>query len=158
MRAFILSALGCLFWLVPLAQAASVLSQFGFYQDSHGFNTDSLPLLGIPLMMICLTVALCHLARTRPLPGVVIVASSTIAFVAAYCWLAIWSKGGIAERLLLPTTYHRATEAHSEGRRHVLFVAAFVKVRTAHLGNARRRVPHPQRNAAGHGPARRWRP
>lgn len=44
-------------------------------------------------MMIGLTVALGQPARTRPLPGVVIVGSSTIAFVAAFCWLGIFFKG-----------------------------------------------------------------
>ena len=93
MGAFILPALCCRFWLVPLAQAVRIFWRFGFYQEDYGFNIDSLPLLGIPLVMIGLTVALGQPARTRPLPGVVIVGSSTIAFVAAFCWLGIFFKG-----------------------------------------------------------------
>jgi hypothetical protein len=92
-RAYILPALGCLFWLVPLVQAIRIFWRYGFYQDDYVFNTDSLPLLGIPLIMIGLAVALGYLARTRPLPGVVIVGLSTITFVAAYCWLGILFKG-----------------------------------------------------------------
>jgi len=93
MKTYILSALGCIFWLAPLVVAASLFWRFGFYEDGFGFNYDSLPLLGIPLVMIGLTLILTRMARRQPLPGIVIVGSSSLAFCAAFFWFAIWGKG-----------------------------------------------------------------
>jgi hypothetical protein len=65
----------------------------GFYEEGFGFYYDSLPLLGIPLLMIGLTIILTRAASHRPLPGIVIVAWSSLAFIAVYCWLGIWGRG-----------------------------------------------------------------
>jgi hypothetical protein len=93
MRTYILSALGCVFWLVPLILATSLFWQYGFYEDGFGFNYDSLPLLGIPVSMTGLTLLLARFARHRPLPGIVPVGASLLAFCAAIFWLATWGKG-----------------------------------------------------------------
>ena len=93
MRVIILTALGCLFWLMPLAAAVSVFRRYGLYQDGFGFNYDSLPLLGIPASMIGLTLLLAYLSNRRPLPGILIVGSSSLSFVAAFCWVAIMTQG-----------------------------------------------------------------
>ena len=93
MKTYILSVLGCMFWLAPLILATSLFWRFGFYEESFGFDYDSLPLLGIPLSMIGLTLILARVARRRPLPGIVIVGCSSLAFIAAFFWLGIWGKG-----------------------------------------------------------------
>lgn len=93
MKAYILSALGCTFWFAPLVLATSLFWRFGFYEDGFGFNYDSLPLLGIPLSMIGLTLILTSAASRRPLSGVVIVGCSSLAFIAAFIWLGIWGQG-----------------------------------------------------------------
>ena len=93
MKTYILTALGCLFWLAPLLLALSFFQRFGFSEDGVGFNYDSLPLLGIPLSMIGLTLILARAARRRLLPGSVIVGSSSLAFIAAFFWSGIWAQG-----------------------------------------------------------------
>lgn len=93
MKTYVLSALGCLFWLAPLLLALSFFQRFGFYEDGFGFNYDSLPLIGIPFSMIGLTLILARAARRRPLPGSLIVGSSSLAFIAAFFWCGIWAQG-----------------------------------------------------------------
>lgn len=93
MKTYILTALGCVFWLVSLSLATGVFWEYGFYEDGFGFNYDSLPLLGIPLLMIGFTLIIARAARYRQLPVVVIVGSSSAAFAAAFFWLGIWTKG-----------------------------------------------------------------
>jgi len=93
MKVVLLTALGCIFWLFPLAAAVSLFWRFGVYEDGFGFNYDSLWLLGLPICMIAATLLLGYRAKRRPLPGVVIVGSSALAFVAAFCWLGVWGQG-----------------------------------------------------------------
>jgi hypothetical protein len=93
MRTYILTAFGLIFWLAPLVLATAMFWQHGFYEEGFGFYYDSLPLLGVPLLMIGLTIILTRVASQRPLPGIVIVACSSLAFIAAYCWLGIWGRG-----------------------------------------------------------------
>jgi hypothetical protein len=70
-----------------------MFTRYGFYEDGFGFNYDSLPLLGIPVSMIGLTLFLAHLANRRPLPRILILGSSSLSFVAAFCWVAIMTQG-----------------------------------------------------------------
>ena len=93
MKIVVFTALGCLFWLIPLAAATRIFWRIGFYEHGFGFNYDSLPLIGLPICMIAVTLLLAYRAKRRPLSGVAIVASCSLAFVVAFCWLGIWGQG-----------------------------------------------------------------
>lgn len=93
MTTYRLSAVGLIFWLAMLALSTALFWRHGLYEDGFGFYYDSLPLLGIPLLMIGLTVLLARAASQRPLPRIVIVGCSSLAFIAACCWLGIWGQG-----------------------------------------------------------------
>jgi len=70
-----------------------VFRRYGFYEEGLGFNYDSLPLFGIPVLMIGATLFLGYLANRKPLPGILIVGSSSLSFLAAFCWVAIMTQG-----------------------------------------------------------------
>jgi hypothetical protein len=93
MKLLLLTTLGCIFWLLPFAAAVHPSVRYGFYEDGFGFNYDSLPLLGIPILMTCLTLLLAYLAKHRRLHRIAFAASSSIPAVAVVYWLALWGKG-----------------------------------------------------------------
>jgi hypothetical protein len=92
MRTNAFVAIGTLCWLLPFAAAAWLVQKYGLHEQGVGM-ADSLPLLGIPLSMIALTVALGWLANRHRLSSYAIPIASAASFFAAIWWLAIWGRG-----------------------------------------------------------------
>jgi hypothetical protein len=93
MKTYPLVALGCLFWLFPLALATRWVLEYGFYEEGFGFDYDLALLLAVPIVMIALTLTLGWLANRCSIKWPAIVTASLASVCACLVWIAIWGKG-----------------------------------------------------------------
>jgi di/tricarboxylate transporter len=80
LRIYVPVALACAFWLLPLTAAVWLGQKYGFYEEGLE-SADSVPLLGIPIFMIALTVALGWLAKRQRLTGLALSMASAAALL-----------------------------------------------------------------------------
>lgn len=80
---YLIAALGCLFWMLPLAGAVARVKTYGFHQDGVW-------LLAIPAAMIVLTVGIGFVPPAHRAFGATLAAGTIAAFLAAFFWLAVW--------------------------------------------------------------------
>ena len=76
-------ALGCLFWMLPLAGAVARVKTYGFYQDAAW-------LLAIPVAMIVVTIGAGLVPPAHRAFGAALAAGTIAAFLAAFFWLGVW--------------------------------------------------------------------
>jgi hypothetical protein len=83
---YLIAALGCLFWAMPLAGAVDRVKTYGFHEDAT-------PLLAIPIVMIVLTAGMGLVPHTHRAFGGILAGATIVAFVAGFIWLGIWGAG-----------------------------------------------------------------
>jgi lipopolysaccharide export LptBFGC system permease protein LptF len=77
-----LTILACLFWIVPLAAGVQSWARDGFYAELYY-------LLGVPLVMIALTLFVARFANGSPRRGTILMAASLLAVLAVFLLLGV---------------------------------------------------------------------
>ncbi len=95
MKTHILVALGCAFWLLPLAGLGAMTlvhgtpeNGYGFHYEGSDFGYDLLLLFAIPLVMLALTTFLGWLHGRGRLTEAMTATSSVLAVFATVSWCA----------------------------------------------------------------------
>lgn len=81
-----LTALACLFWMVPLAAGMKSWAL-------NGFHVELYYLLGLPLVMIALTLFVARFAKESPRRWTVLMAASLLAVLAVFLLLGVLGAG-----------------------------------------------------------------
>jgi hypothetical protein len=83
---YLIAALGCLVWAMPLAGAVG-------RAKTYGFHDDATPLVAIPIVMIVLTAGVGLVPHTHRAFGGILAGATIVALVAGSIWLGIWASG-----------------------------------------------------------------
>ena len=81
---YLIVALGCAFWMLPLAGAAERVRAYGFHEDAG-------PLLAIPIVMIVRTVGVGLVPPTHRVFGATLAVATIVALLAGFFWFGIWA-------------------------------------------------------------------
>ncbi|NYT43059.1 hypothetical protein HZY97_19955 [Sphingomonas sp. R-74633] len=81
-----LTLLACLFWTLPLFAGVRFWWREGFYVELYY-------LLGVPVVMIALTLFVARFARGSPRRGTILAAASLLALFAAFLLLGVLGAG-----------------------------------------------------------------
>jgi len=92
MKVQLLTAAGCIFWLLLLALGGMMVTRFGFLEEGSGAVSDGALLLAIPFTMLIWTVALGWFSRRRQSSTFLVLISSVAAIVAAMWWAGIYGQ------------------------------------------------------------------
>jgi cytochrome bd-type quinol oxidase subunit 2 len=92
MRTYALVALGCAFWLFPLAAAIREIAS-GFHEADYGLSYENLWLLITPSLMIVLTLVLGWAAKRGKVRRRDIIISTLASVLACFCLLGILGRG-----------------------------------------------------------------